>query len=212
MSSTIQPLSRWPTNCRIIIPKKFSHCCKSYRTHNRFPNLEIQQKNWVSQGNLTLKVNRIWLQNFHRTQKQTLAGHNKTLCTPGLRRKKQWPTKDWATLAWECPGVSGGGVSQKWPAVGSGAQTAAFLGAMTYWHRSFLKEVDITPTVVWPQAKLQPHLLAEVWIKDLLSLALLTRATPSFPHNQSLPSGSFHKPLILIHQRADRMKTTITEN
>ena len=25
-------------------------------------------------------------------------------------------------------------------------------------------------------------------------------------------SGSFHKPLILIHQRADRTKTTVTEN
>ena len=34
----------------------------------------------------------------------------------------------------------------------------------------------------------------------------------SFPYSQSLPSGSLHKPLILIHQRADRMKTTITEN
>ena len=34
----------------------------------------------------------------------------------------------------------------------------------------------------------------------------------SFPHSQSIPSGSFHKPLILIHQRADRMKTTVTEN
>ena len=30
-----------------------------------------------------------------------------------------------------------------------------------------------------------------------------------FCEGQSLPSGSFHKPLILIHQRADRMKTTI---
>ena len=30
-------------------------------------------------------------------------------------------------------------------------------------------------------------------------------------HTQSLPSGSFHKLLILIHQRADRMKTTITD-
>ena len=29
---------------------------------------------------------------------------------------------------------------------------------------------------------------------------------------QSLTSGSFHKPLILLHQRADRLKTTITEN
>ena len=34
---------------------------------------------------------------------------------------------------------------------------------------------------------------------------------PSFPFSQFLPSGSFHNPLILIHQRADRMKTTITE-
>ena len=29
-----------------------------------------------------------------------------------------------------------------------------------------------------------------------------------FPLRQSLPGGSFHKPLILIHQREDRMKTT----
>ena len=35
---------------------------------------------------------------------------------------------------------------------------------------------------------------------------------PSFPHSQSLPLGNFHKPLILIQPRADRMKTTITEN
>ena len=38
------------------------------------------------------------------------------------------------------------------------------------------------------------------------------RIRPSFPLRQSLPSGSFQKPLILIHQRTDRMKTTITEN
>ena len=29
--------------------------------------------------------------------------------------------------------------------------------------------------------------------------------------SQPLPSGSFQKPLILIHQRADRMKTTLAE-
>ena len=49
-------------------------------------------------------------------------------------------------------------------------------------------------------------------IKDLLSMALPIRRRPSFPLSQSLPSGSFHKPLILLHQRADRLKTTITEN
>ena len=42
-------------------------------------------------------------------------------------------------------------------------------------------------------------------------MALLTRVRPSFPHSQSIPLGSFYKPLILIYQRADRMKTTITK-
>jgi len=35
----------------------------------------------------------------------------------------------------------------------------------------------------------QPDKSIENWIKDLLR----------FSHSQSLPSGSFHKPLILIH-------------
>ena len=50
----------------------------------------------------------------------------------------------------------------------------------------------------------QAHPSAENWIKDLLSMALTTRAIPSLPHSQSLPSRSLHKPLILIHQRAER--------
>ena len=33
-----------------------------------------------------------------------------------------------------------------------------------------------------------------------------------FPLSQSLPSENVHKPLILIHQRADRLKSTTTEN
>ena len=48
--------------------------------------------------------------------------------------------------------------------------------------------------------------------KDLLSMALPIRTRSRLPHGQSLPSGSFHKPLILIHQRADRMETIITKN
>jgi len=39
-----------------------------------------------------------------------------------------------------------------------------------------------------------------------------TRARPSFLHSQFLLTGSFHKPLILVHQRADKMKTTSTGN
>ena len=35
---------------------------------------------------------------------------------------------------------------------------------------------------------------------------------PSFPLSQSLPSGSFHKLLILLHKTAEGLKTTITED
>ena len=58
----------------------------------------------------------------------------------------------------------------------------------------------------------QPHPSAENWIKYLLSMALPTRTRPSFLHSQFLPSGSLHKPFILLHQRADRIKTTNTKN
>ena len=42
-------------------------------------------------------------------------------------------------------------------------------------------------------------------------MALPIRTRPSFPLSQSLPSGSFHKPLFL-HERADSLTTTITAN
>ena len=57
------------------------------------------------------------------------------------------------------------------------------------------------------QVKLCPS--TENCIKDLLSMAPPIRTRPSFPHSQSLSSGSFHKPLIFIYQRPDRRKTTI---
>ena len=74
----------------------------------------------------------------------------------------------------------------------------------------------ITSTIVWSQVGQQgghmPHPLTETWTRELLSVALPIRTRPSFLLSQSLPSGSFHKPLILLQQRADRMKTTVTEN
>ena len=82
-----------------------------------------------------------------------------------------------------------------------------------------LKEVTIifiTSTIIWFQVNnregTQLHPSTGNWIKGLLSMAPPIKTRPSFPHSQSLPSGNFHKPLILIHQRADRMKTKITEN
>ena len=76
--------------------------------------------------------------------------------------------------------------------------------------------VFITSTIVWPQVNnregTQLYPSTENWIKDLLSMPPPIRIRPSFPLSESLPSGSFHKPLILLHQRADRLKTTITES
>ena len=84
----------------------------------------------------------------------------------------------------------------------------------TFWRRSPLS--SLPPPYFGLRSnnreKTQPCPSRENWIKDLLSMALPIRVRASFPLSQSLPSGSFHKPLILLHQRADRMKSTITEN
>ena len=45
----------------------------------------------------------------------------------------------------------------------------------------------------------QPCPSIENWIKVLLSMAPPIRTRTSFPHSQSLPTGSFHQPLILLH-------------
>ena len=109
--------------------------------------------------------------------------------------------------------VSSRGVGQQWAAAGLGALSVV----VHPW--DLLKKVliiFITSTIVWPQVNnregTQLHPSTENWIKDLLSMALPIRKRPSFPLSPSLPSGSFHKPLILLHQRADRLKTTVTEN
>ena len=71
-------------------------------------------------------------------------------------------------------------------------------------------------SIVWPQVNnregIQLRPSTENWIKGLLSMVLPTRTRLSFCLSQSFPTGSFHKPLILLHQRADRLKITITEN
>ena len=54
--------------------------------------------------------------------------------------------------------------------------------------------------------------LLHLYVTDLLSMALPIRPRPSFLLHQSLPLGRFYKPFIILHQRADRLKNTITEN
>ena len=59
-------------------------------------------------------------------------------------------------------------------------------------------------TIVWPQVNSREgthlHPSTENWIKDLLSMAPPIRTRPSFPLSQCIPSESFHKPLILLHE------------
>ena len=50
------------------------------------------------------------------------------------------PTRDWPRLAHECPGVLGGGVSQRWPAAGLGALSVA-VHAWDLWRRSPLSSL-----------------------------------------------------------------------
>ena len=152
-------------------------------------------------------------QNYTGLGKQTLRGHKQNLETPGPRREEQWPHK---RLTQTCPAVSGT-LRQR-----CGSEVGCCRVRGTEWGSGawdLLREVTIifiTSTIVWPQVNnrrgTQPHPSTENWIKDLLSMAPPIRTRPSFPFNQSLSSGSFHKPLILFHQTADRLKTTITEN
>ena len=100
-------------------------------------------------------------------------------------------------------------MGRQWPAAGWGALSVA----VSEW--DLLTEVAInfiTSTIVWPQVKnrggTQPHPSTEHWIKDLLSKAPPIRTRSSFPLSLSLPSGSFHNPLILIHQRVKWSEVT----
>ena len=94
----------------------------------------------------------------------------------------------------------------QWPATGIRALAAGVLGGVYWLNSSGKNSYGISPAIEpvdyrteLPQAKktnkkgTQPHSSADNWIKDLLSMALPTRARPSFPHSQSLPSGSLHK-------------------
>ena len=140
----------------------------------------------------------------------TLGGHKQNLVHQDPGERSSEPTRDWPRLACECPGLPMGGVGRWWPAAGSGALSVAVHAWDLLKHIAI---IFITSTIVWPQVNnrewTQPHSSTENWIKDLQRMALPIRTRPSFPLSQSLPSGSFHKPLFLIG--VDRMKTTITK-
>ena len=103
-----------------------------------------------------------------------------------------------------------GSVVACWSVVGTDCSSTC-LGSLEGGHH-YLHYLHI----VWPQVSsregAQLHPSTENWTKDLLSMALPIRTRARIPLSQSLPSGSFYKPLILLHQRTGSLKTTITEN
>ena len=80
-----------------------------------------------------------------------------------------------------------------WLSLGSGALDTTVLGASGRAGISPFEGVHLRPNY---REGTQPLPPTENWIKDLLSLPLPIRTRPSFPLSQSLPSGSFYKPLI----------------
>ena len=74
-------------------------------------------------GEITFKIK-------SHTRQRCLEGTNKTSYAPGSRERSSDPTRDWARPAFECLSVSWGDIGQQWPATGTGALRAAFLGSM----------------------------------------------------------------------------------
>ena len=145
--------------------------------------MRIQQRNWEAQ--------RIWLWNLlgfdHRIYtglgEKTLGGHKttttttKTLCAPGTRRKEQCPHKRLS-------------------------QTYLWVFRSLQWRLQL---------IVWPQAKkprgnMDSTINKKIGIKIYWLWSNTRNWSTQFLQSQSLPSGSFHKPLIFINQMADRKK------
>ena len=133
-----------------------------------------------------------------------LEGTDKTLYTPGPRRKEQWPHK---RLSQTCLWISrslqwryGLTVSCHW-VMGTEYNS---LGSPGCSHKSFRRR---SPLLLSPlplplplpnyREGTQPDQSTENWIKDLLSMAPPIR----FPHSQALSSVSCHKLLILSHHQ-----------
>ena len=187
ISPTKELQSRWPHKLQNNYTKEILTLLKSSRTPHRLPNLVIWQRDWEPPGNLILEASGIWLKNLNRTGKQTLRGHKQNLVHIRSQEKgtvsPQETEPDLPVSVRESP-------AEVW--VNSGLLQGQGHWIQQCMHKSFWRIIFITPIQ-------QPHPSTENWIKDLLNMTPPIRTRPSFPQSQSLPSGSFHKPLILIH-------------
>ena len=95
--------------------------------------------------------------------KRLLEGTDNTWCAPGPRRKESDPTRDWASLACECPGVSSGAVCWQWPVAGSEELNIKVLGAAACWHKSYWRRSSLPLITAWPEAKRGWHSPTHQW-------------------------------------------------
>ena len=154
--------------CSYTVQKNFLHCCKSSRTHNRFFNLGIWQRDWEPPREFVFEGSGIWLQNFYSTEEtDSWRAQKKPYVKPGPRRKSSDPTRDWARFSCEFPGVSSRDMAPQWPVVRSGTLNTAVLGAVACcyntWTRSPLPPLPLPYFGLRPNYRegIQPHQLAE---------------------------------------------------
>ena len=187
-----------------IIPKKFLHCCKSYRPHNRCSNLDSglpgsrkgteipRESDFEGQWDLITELPQ------DRGNK-TLGGHKQNLMHTRTHEKGAGTdsTRDLPVSVWESP-------AEAWVNRDcSGVRGTEYNSPRP---RSFRRSLPL----LLPQFGLrpdrertQPHPSAENGIKGVLRMALITRARPSFPHSQFLPSISLHKALNFIRGQTE---------
>ena len=114
--------------------------------------------------------------NLHRTGKESLGGHNRTLCTRTQEKGAVTPQETDPDL----PGSVQESPGEAW--VSGGRCRAADVRA---W--ALLEEVAvvlIASTTVWPHqttGREQPRPSTENWMKNLRSMAPTIRTRPSFP-------------------------------
>ena len=106
----------------------------------------IQQRDWGSPGNLTLKASGIWLQNFHRTRgnRDASRAQIKPCVHQNSGERSRESTGDWSRPASECLRVSCGSMGRQWSASETGAQAATVLEG-TCCHKTSWKLPTIDP-------------------------------------------------------------------
>ena len=127
----LSPLGEGHGYWRTTIPKRFSHCCESFRSHDRLPNPGTDNPLgiWVGRsGEFDYRTST-------GLMKQTLGGHKRNLVH--TRTQEKVAVTPQARFACECFRVSSREMGQQWPAVESEALAAAVLGEAAFCCKSF---------------------------------------------------------------------------